>query len=117
MEDVVSEALSSDPDGDVIRVLGMFGGSLWLSEIEVEVRAMNESLGLGAGGGLREAVERLAGKGLVELEERIRSDLSGREFREPLVRLKNYYAIIPKLLRDEKYLEYARLRRSLFNMK
>jgi len=96
--------------GDVLRVLSIFGGSLWLSEIEDEIKAMNYSMGVEVSGNVKEAVEELQKEGLVDLDYRTRGSLSGRDIKEYLVRLKQVEVVMAALANDRKYRDYLRLR-------
>ena len=100
-----------DLKSDVIRVLGIFGGSLWLSEVEDEIKAMNGSMGVQLQGDVKKAVEELEKEGIVTLDYRPKGDLSGKSVREYLVKLKDLSATLMALAGDEKYRRYINVRR------
>jgi len=114
LESRIAEYMAKRPEGDVLRVLGMFGGALWLSEIEDEVRSMNSSLNEETTGDVRKAVNNLAREGIVTVERRERSDLSGKTIKDHLVRLCEWREVVVILARDEKFRKYNALRSSLY---
>ncbi len=79
----LKEVLSYDKDpelimGDVIRVLVLCKGKLWLSEVIMEVAGFRRTLGEDPpkADDIKEAVRRLAKDNLVKVSRRLRADLS-----------------------------------------
>ena len=71
---------SSDPEmilGDVIRVLALYRGKLWLSEIIMELSSFRRTLGdtVPSDKDVIEAVRKLSSLGLVKMHKRLRADL------------------------------------------
>ncbi len=114
----VAELLSSSEGvkrvmGDVLRVLGIYR-RLWLAEIYSEIIGMNCTLGVKLEvniNDVREAVERLANLGLVDIEERVRASFGEPSgVKDLLVTLKlrpNDYHL---LVSDEKFRAYQHAR-------
>ncbi len=114
----VKELLSSGSGiervmGDVLRVLGIYR-RLWLAEIYSEIIGMNRTLGEGyepSVGDVREAVERLARLGYIDVDERVRAS-----FGEPsgvqdlLVTLRLSLDDYRLLVNDKKFRAYQRAR-------
>ncbi len=102
---------------DVLRVLGIYR-RLWLAEIYTEIIGMNRTLGEDSEisiGVVREAVEKLAGLGYIDVDERVRAS-----FGEPsgvqdlLVTLKLSPSEHRLLVNDEKFRAYQRARYEAF---
>ena len=104
--------------GDVIRVLHLSLGSLWLPEIFMELRGFKETLqeSVPKEEVIEEAVRRLGELGIVTLEEGVRASLSGRNERTYLVRLKRNPELIKALASDEKIAKYRDIWRRVFQL-
>ncbi len=104
--------------GDVIRVLHLSLGSLWLPEIFMELRGFKETLqeSIPKEEVIEEAVRRLGELGIVTLEEGVRASLSGRNERTYLVRLKKNPELIKALASDEKITKYRDIWRRVFQI-
>ena len=102
-------------EGDVLRVLAMSLGSIWLSELVNEVNAFNLSLGIDRNYSSREvfkAVKNLEKAGLVEVREGIKAVLGVSDgVRDYLISVKDIADIIPVIVTDEKYVRYKLLLR------
>ena len=104
--------------GDVIRVLHLSLGSLWLPEIFMELRGFKETLqeSIPKEEVIEEAVRRLGELGIVTLEEGVRASLSGRNERTYLVRLKRNPELIKVLASDEKIAKYRDVWKRVFQI-
>ncbi|OYT60003.1 MAG: hypothetical protein B6U75_02665 [Desulfurococcales archaeon ex4484_217_1] len=103
---------------DILRVLCLTYGRLWLSEIVGEVNAFRRTLG--ERGELRfdealRSVEELERMGIVSSEKRVRSSFvleSGVP--DILVNLNNRGLVLTVVFLDEKYIRYIKLREEAF---
>jgi len=104
--------------GDVIRVLHLSLGSLWLPEIFMELRGFKETLqeSIPKEEVIEEAIRRLGELGIVTLEEGVRASLSGRNERTYLVRLKRNPELIKVLASDEKIAKYRDVWKRVFQI-
>ena len=100
-------------EGDVLRVLAMSLGSIWLSELVNEVNAFNVSLGIDRSYSSKEifkAVKNLEKAGLVEIREGIKAVLGLSDgIKDYLISVKDIADIIPVIVTDEKYVRYKLL--------
>ena len=100
-------------EGDVLRVLAMSLGSIWLSELVNEVNAFNVSLGIDRNYSSKEifkAVKNLERAGLVEIREGIKAVLGLSDgIKDYLISVKDIADIIPVIVTDEKYVRYKLL--------
>ncbi len=104
--------------GDVVRVLHLSLGSLWLPEVIMEIRGFKETLQeeVPKEEVIEEAVRRLSELGIVTLEEGVRASLSGRNQRTYLVKLRRDPGIIKALANDEKIAKYRDIWRRVFQL-
>ncbi len=102
--------------GDVVRVLHLSLGSLWLPEVIMELRGFKETLQeeMPKEDIIEEAVRRLSELGIVTLEEGVRASLSGRNERTYLVRLRRDPELVKALAGDEKIAKYRDIWRRVF---
>ncbi len=111
----IHDFLISGLEGDIIRVLAMFGGTLWKEEIINEVSAMNRSLGyIDTNMNFDEAISKLEKAGIVITDRRIKGDLRKEDVYDVLVRLVEYDMVLSIVSQDEKFLNYQGIRRKLF---
>lgn len=102
--------------GDILRVLGLSLGRLWLAELAAEIAAFRETLGFSEPANRKElvaAVMSLAGLGLVTVEERIRATYSGGE-KDLLVGVVDFNGLSSALRDDEAYNRYRSIMDSIF---
>lgn len=94
--------------GDVLRVLYMFFGRLWLSEVVAEVNAFRRSVGDDPvePGVVEEAVRLLERSGLVNLERGVRASLSRGSVPDTLVGLAPIPHVLGALSGDERIARY-----------
>ena len=103
---------------DILRVLCLTYGRLWLSEIVGEVNAFRRTLG--ERGELRfdealRSVEELERMGIVSSEKRVRSSfLLESGVPDILVNLNNRGLVLTVVFLDEKYIRYIKLREEAF---
>ncbi|HDI31276.1 MAG TPA: hypothetical protein ENF80_00495 [Thermofilum sp.] len=114
MKNKIIGYMSKSPEGDILRVLGMFGGSLWLSEIEDEIRSMNSSLNIETVGNVKGGIKNVGKDGIVNVEKRERGSLSGTSISDYLVKLNKWHEVILVLSGDKKFRDYNTLRSSLY---
>ncbi len=102
--------------GDILRVLGLSLGRLWLAELAAEIAAFRETLGFSEPTSRKElvdAVMSLAGLGLVTVEERIRATYSGGE-NDLLVGVVDFDELSNALMDDEAYNRYRSILDGIF---
>ena len=86
-------------------------GRLWFKEMIMEIVAFRKTLGREKEvdeKSLKEAIKRLADKGLIEAEEKIRATYTGGE-PDVLVGLRDYVSTIHMLKKDSDYLRYLEI--------
>ena len=102
--------------GDVLRVLGLSLGKLWLTELAAEIAAFRETLGFSELTDRKElvdAVMSLAGLGLITVEERVRATYSGGE-NDLLVGVVDLDELSNALMGDEAYNRYRSILDEIF---
>jgi len=102
--------------GDILRVLYMFFGRLWFSEIVDEVNAFRSTLGLGTVEPrvVREALKLLEREGAVKIEESVRASLARGAVPDLLVSLVPDHELVPMLASDERIRRYREFVSELF---
>lgn len=97
--------------GDVLRVLYMCLGSLWLSELFGEYRVFVETLGgvPASEESVRKAVDELSNAGLVNVREGVRATMSEEGERTYLISLNLDSRMLSTLRNDEKIAKYREL--------
>ncbi len=100
--------------GDVLRVLYISMGSLWLSELVGEYRVFVEAIGgvHASESDIKEAINELSTAGLVNVREGIRATMSQEGERTYLISLKLNTQQLLALRNDEKVAKYRDLWRS-----
>jgi len=103
---------------DILRVLCLTYGRLWLSELVGEVNAFRRTLGefeeLSFDKALK-SIEELEKMGIVSSERRIRSSfISKSGIPDVLVNLNDRSSALAVVFSDEKYVRYIRLREEAF---
>jgi len=97
---------------DLIRVLAVYKGVSWRSELFVDLSKMYEFLGRVETVNPRlldEALERLSSEGLIRVEERVRGlMLSPGTYRDKLIHLVDLPDVMRVLVRDRCFREYMR---------
>jgi|Deesub1362B_J571_1020462.scaffolds.fasta_scaffold00003_696 hypothetical protein len=101
--------------GDVIRVLNLFNGVLWMKEIESEILTMYSLVG-GQGDldRLKDIIHKLSDDGIVSIEEMIRASFTVSE-KDYLVKLIDRFATHKVLMEDNRFREYIKARKDLYN--
>ncbi len=112
----IRELLQGDTiEGDVLRVLAMSLGSIWLSELVGEINAFNISLGIEKNysrNDVLKAIKNLEKMGIVEVREAIKAVLgSTGGMKDYLISIKDLADIIPLVSTDEKFVRYKILLR------
>ncbi|MEM4486441.1 MAG: hypothetical protein QW116_04260 [Zestosphaera sp.] len=97
--------------GDVLRVLYICMGALWLSELIGEYRVFVETLGgvPASEESIKKAVEELCNVGLVSVREGIRATMSEEGERTHLISLNIDSRLLQTLRNDEKIAKYREL--------
>jgi len=103
--------------GDVLRILILFAGSLWLWEIYLELKGFRTTLSEESPtlGDVVRAVNRLSKEGFVTTEKRIRASLRGEGFEDLLVSLNLNFEERTKLLMDDRVRRYQLARQRAFS--
>ena len=103
--------------GDVLRILILFAGSLWLWEIYLELKGFRATLSEESPtlGDVVRAVNRLSKEGFVTTEKRIRASLRGEGFEDLLVSLNLNFEERTKLLMDDRVRRYQLARQRAFS--
>ncbi|MCX8168725.1 MAG: hypothetical protein N3E39_00655 [Candidatus Methanomethylicia archaeon] len=101
--------------GDVIRVLSLGMGKLWLSELVLEINAFRRSLGFEEVDeeDVKNSIRVLEADGIITSESRLRSQLFGESVMDILISLVDYPSIVNELKNDERYNAYISKYRSL----
>ena len=97
--------------GDILRVLGLSMGRLWLSELKPELETFRVSLGLVEpveAEELRKAITELVNDEVLEAEERIKATLAGGE-KDLLIGVKDVNSLILAVKDDEAYRRYREM--------
>ena len=115
-EDIIREILRSDElAGDILRVLTLFNGVLWQREIRWEVEAMNSTLRRTLDiNRIDDKIHLLTEAGLINLEKRPYSTISGEIYEDNLVRLTNMELVLNIMLNDKKLREYIKIRYEIY---
>ncbi len=103
--------------GDIIRVLCLYLGRLWLSELVSELEGFRRTLGtplIPSASEVERAVNELAKAGIVEVEERLKSVLLTGSMPDLMVKLRNYNRVLDFVRRDQRYNKYVELRERAF---
>ena len=116
--DIISEVLgkndySSKLMGDIIRVLSLSFGRLWLSELVMEIRGFRRSFGESGeidADEIAKAVKELKRLNVLETEEKFRSSLISGSVPDLMVKLLNVNSILNVVRHDQRYLHYIKLR-------
>jgi len=99
--------------GDIVRVLGLLLGRLWLSELSAEVSAFRASVGRPqdfSEEDLKLAIKRLEGLNMVSVEEGLRATF-GKPEPDSLIGLNVAIPVIEFLSKDEDVKRYRMLLR------
>ncbi|HDO20064.1 MAG TPA: hypothetical protein ENG81_00870 [Candidatus Bathyarchaeota archaeon] len=103
--------------GDIIRVLSLGFGRLWLSELILELKgfrlSLNEKVELEERK-ISKAVEKLEKMNIVKVESRLKSRLNASSMPDKLISLNDYRRILENLKNDQRYNEYVKLRDEIF---
>ena len=99
--------------GDILRVLALCMGALWIDELYDEVNAFRISLGdsLISRSDVDEAIGRLRDIGLITIEDRIKAGEFGEGVRSKLVSLKDLGDVYIYIRLDDRYNRYKELLR------
>jgi len=118
-EDIIREILRSDElAGDILRVLTLFNGVLWQREIRWEVEAMNSTLRRTLDiNRIDDKIHLLTEAGLINLEKRPYSTISGEIYEDNLVRLTNMELVLNIMLNDKKLREYIKIRYEIYKQR
>ena len=96
--------------GDVLRVLYLFSGTLWLPELIVELSGFKETLGEGGSipkrSKIEDAVNLLNMAGLVNVKPGIRATASSKGEKTLLISLVRKDEVLAELSMDEKVRKY-----------
>jgi len=115
-EEFIKDLIYKDETaGDILRVLSLFGGALWMEEIKWEIQSMNSTLGLSREiEDLSDKIMYMADNGILDVDRRIKGSMFRENVEDNLVRLKNVTLIRNILSGDEKLLNYIRIRREAY---
>lgn len=115
-KDIVQDIISSNElAGDVIRVLFMFNGVLWMKEIEYELFNMYSLIGGELDiSNLKDTIITLKENNIVSIKEMIRASLTKSE-KDYLVRLVNARAVSEVLYEDDKLRRYIKARADIYS--
>lgn len=120
IKNIVSEILGNPAGnveklmGDIIRVLGLSIGRLWLYEIKLEIEALRSSLNRSEDFNdemLKEAIQRLQSMGIVKTEPGLRATFRESE-PDLLVDLTDRHTASIALLQDNDYVKYHKMMRN-----
>jgi len=115
-EEFIKDLIYKDETaGDILRVLSLFGGALWMEEIKWEIQSMNSTLGRSREiEDLSDKIMYMADNGILDVDRRIKGSMFRENVEDNLVRLKNVTLIRNILSGDEKLLNYIRIRREAY---
>jgi len=118
---VISDILGNRDDfsilmGDIIRVLSLYFGQLWLSELILELKGFRASLGDNQAideDEFERAIDKLRTYNVINVEERLRSSLLSGSVPDKMVKLINLEEVYNAVKDDERYVKYIKLRESI----
>ena len=104
--------------GDILRVLTIFTGALWLWEIYQELKGFRFTLGEEPPtlGDVTRAINKLSNEGFILTEKRIRASLGGEGIEDVLITLNLSPRERIKLLMDKRVREYQSVRQRVFKL-
>ena len=115
---LLDEILSSQSDdmmlkGDIIRVLTICMGALWIDELYPEVNVFRRALGDSpvSNREVDKALEDLVEAGFIDVSPRIKAGERAEGIKSKLVKLVNFHEIAGRVLRDERVSRYRALLR------
>lgn len=104
--------------GDVLRVLTLFNGVLWESEVRWEIKAMDSTLGIDIElSDLSRKLSLLAEKNIIVIDKRIKGSLSDENMEDNLIKLMDPYMLFKILKEDSKLMEYVDIRKKVYEKK
>jgi len=113
-----SESKKYEIMADILRVLSLTFGKLWLFEIVNEINAFRRTIGISESVNYEEclcATRELADKGLITYEEKIRGTFtSPKGVPDILVELRNRALALILISVDAKLRKYVEIRRKVF---
>jgi len=119
IEEIIDKKEKGDITGDVLRVLVLFGGTLWLSEIVQDLAGFYTTLNIDKEvkrGEIEKSIQILVNKGIASAEDRVRATmLHNRGIKDKLVSLTNIEQVSLMLTGDYKLREYLRRREEEFS--
>jgi len=99
--------------GDIIRVLTLYFGQLWFTELLMELegfrRSLNEFQGLNEDE-VREAINELESIGLIKVERRFKSTLFSESIPDLMIKINNLTEIKNIISNDKRLNKYLKLR-------
>lgn len=102
--------------GDVIRVLSLYFGQLWLSELHLELEGFRASLGESnsiSEDELSRAIDKLKKYNIIHVEERPRSSLLTGSVPDKMIKLVDFEGVLNTVRRDKRYTRYIELREQI----
>ena len=125
MEDKLKEVLSSDEENyvlmaDIVRVLALYYGVLWMGEIVNEIKSFRSTIeGVDVeeldANAVRKAVEALKEMGIISYEIKTRSSFTGiTPVTDLLVKLVDHSLTLNMLASDERFRRYLVEREKVF---
>ena len=119
VEEIISSEEKGNITGDVLRVLVISGGTLWLSEIVQDLAGFYATLNIDREvkrQDVEKSVQILVNNGIASVEDRIKATmLHDRGIKDKLVSLTNIEQISLLLASDYKLREYLRRREEEFS--
>ena len=99
--------------GDIIRVLTLYFGQLWFTELLMELegfrRSLNKFQGLNEDE-VREAINELESIGLIKVERRFKSTLFSESIPDLMIKINNLTEIKNIISNDKRLNKYLKLR-------
>lgn len=119
---IVSEILSKSDNfsmlmGDILRVLSLSFGRLWLSELIMEIEGFRSSFGeVGKvnADDVADAVDNLERLNVLQTEKRLRSSMLSGSIPDLMVTLLNLSSVLTIVRNDPRFLQYMRLKDAAF---
>lgn len=102
--------------GDILRVLSLYFGQLWLSELFLELEGFRASLGDDKAideDEFKKAIVHLRSYNIINVEERLRSSLLSGSVPDKMIKLVDFEDIFNAIKDDKRYTKYVELRENV----